>query len=104
MPRTSRVVLLVLFLALLWTAAPAEAAEKHTRGLRYPCLSPDGQRVLSGGEWGMHGKTDYAVRLWNTVSGACLCTFEGHTSEVTSVCLSPDGRWALSGSLDKAGR
>ncbi len=47
MARCTRAIALTLFAALLLlAAAPAHAAEKTTRGLRYPTLTPDGKQVV----------------------------------------------------------
>lgn len=55
--------------------------------------SPDGQRILTGGE-------DNVAILWDASSGRKLNTFEGHSNAVTSVAFSRDGTRALTGSLD----
>jgi GTPase SAR1 family protein len=50
--------------------------------------SPDGARVLSGGD-------DGTVRLWEASSGRELAVLEGHTGPVGSVGWSPEGSlWA----------
>jgi len=56
-------------------------------------FSPDGGRVLSGG--------DTTLKLWDTATGALIRTFEGHSDMVSSVAFSPDGARVLSGSWDK---
>ena len=45
------------------------------------------------------GSDDNTVRVWDTVSGACLLTLAGHTSYVSSLAVLPDGELA-SGSGD----
>ena len=40
------------------------------------------------------------LKLWDTATGACCCTFEGHSDTVSSVAFSPDGARVLSGSRD----
>jgi WD40 repeat protein len=52
--------------------------------------SPDGRRVVSGGE----NKT---VKIWNAESGALIHTLTGHSDSVASVAWSPDGRRIVSG-------
>jgi WD40 repeat protein len=59
-------------------------------------FSPDGQRLLSGGD-------DKRVKVWTTKTGEQVFSLEGHTAPVQSVAFSPDGtRFATaSGSYDK---
>src|SRR5262245_2966780 len=94
-------------------------------------FSPDGHRVLSGGDntlklWDvgtgallrtfegdsnggfspdglrvLSGSHDKTLKLWDASSGALLRTFEGHSNRVASVAFSPDGSRVLSGSVDK---
>jgi WD40 repeat protein len=60
-------------------------------------LSPDGRRILSGGQ-------DKTVRLWDVSSADEIDHFAGHTNTVLAVAFSPDGRRALSGSIDQTAR
>jgi small GTP-binding protein len=81
--------------------APPSALPQHTRALQLlhpgPALSvgwsPDGARLLSGGE-------DGTVRLWEAASGRELAVLEGHKDWVRSVGWSPDGARLLSGGED----
>ena len=89
MPRTSRFVsfaLLATCLGLLLsaTAAPAAAAEKYTRGLRYPSLTPDGKSVVFG----------YRGDIWiTTVDGkAPARRLTIHEAQDTLPRVSPDGK------------
>jgi len=67
------------------------------RGHRGPingvCVSPDGTRIISGGE-------DMTVRVWDMATGRELHTLSGHTGAVKSVYMSPDGTRIVSGSYD----
>jgi len=56
-------------------------------------FSPDGKRVLSGGD-------DNAVRLWEMETGRSLRVLKDHAGEVNSVAWSIDQCLALSGSDD----
>jgi WD40 repeat protein len=62
--------------------------EGHERAVRSAVFSPDGRRVLSGGQ-------DKTLRLWDVESGKEVRRFEGHTCHVLSVALSPDGHFGL---------
>jgi WD40 repeat protein len=59
-------------------------------------FSPDGHRLLSGGDINPRH-----VRLWDVASGEEIRGFEGHRSFVCSVAMSRDGKLALSGGKDQ---
>ncbi len=60
-------------------------------------LSPDGRRLLTGGD-------DKTIRLWDVATGKELHKFQGHTETVTCLAFSSDGHRAISGSLDRTVR
>ena len=57
-------------------------------------VTPDGQRVVSG------GYRDLTVRVWDAETGAELAVLRGHESTVVCVAVTPDGRRIVSGSFD----
>lgn len=69
----------------LWSDHPSEVFSV--------AFSYDGGRLVSG-------SNDQYVRVWNTINGQLLRTFQGHAKPVTSVAFSPDGRRIASGSED----
>jgi WD40 repeat protein len=66
--------------------------EGHTDRIQGAVLSPDGQRVLSGGN-------DRTVRLWDAETGKELRRMTGHSNDVCSVAFGPAGK-AVSTSND----
>jgi WD40 repeat protein len=57
-------------------------------------FSPDGARVVSGGD-------NHALRLWDTRSGRQIgAPLAGHKGDVMSVAFSADGQRIVSGSAD----
>jgi len=60
---------------------------------RRMALSPDGQKVVSGGWEG-------DLKLWDTNTSKVIAEWTGHTHYVTSVCWSQDGGRVMSGSND----
>ncbi len=67
--------------------------EGHTDGIWSVAISPDGERLLSGG-------IDQSVRLWDLATGEQILLLEGHEGWVIEVVFTPDGNRALSGGLD----
>jgi WD40 repeat protein len=58
-------------------------------------FSPDGKLLATA------GKSDYAVRLWNTATGALVATLVGHTNAVQALAFSRDGRRLATGGDDQ---
>ncbi|KIK18249.1 hypothetical protein PISMIDRAFT_60878, partial [Pisolithus microcarpus 441] len=71
----------------------------HTDSVNSIAFSPDGKRIVSGGD-------DKTVRVWDVEGGVQIGSpLEGHTEYyVTSVGFSPDGKRIVSSSGDKTVR
>jgi WD40 repeat protein/predicted Ser/Thr protein kinase len=65
----------------------------HRDGIWAFTFSPDGMRLVSGGE-------DRLARLWDPATGELLATFEGHTDKVLDVAFSRDGARLVTASSD----
>lgn len=66
------------------------ALEGHGDVVVSVALSPDGHRVLSGGN-------DGTIRLWNLESGKQIRQLSGHHGSIWTVAFAPDGKRALAG-------
>ena len=62
----------------------------YTRWSISVAVSPDGKRIVSGG--------DKTVKVWEADTGQDLLTLAGHSEPVNSVALSSDGKRIVSGS------
>lgn len=70
-----------------------QSLQMHAAKTLAACISPDGERGLSGGE-------DNALKQWHTKTGN-LENVISHAGAVTVAQFSPNGEYALSASLDK---
>ncbi|KAE8353608.1 WD40-repeat-containing domain protein [Aspergillus coremiiformis] len=66
----------------------------HLRGVSAVRFSPDSSMIASGG-------ADGAVKVWDTLTGKLVHTFEGHLAGISTISWSPDGAIIASGSDDK---
>ncbi|RAH76874.1 WD40 repeat-like protein [Aspergillus japonicus CBS 114.51] len=66
----------------------------HLRGVSAVRFSPDASMIASGG-------ADGAVKVWDTVTGKLIHSFEGHLAGISTISWSPDGATIASGSDDK---
>ncbi|MGH3875118.1 MAG: NACHT domain-containing protein, partial [Pseudonocardiaceae bacterium] len=69
----------------------------HTGTVLSVAYSPDGTRLLTGGD-------DASVRIWDATTGTPIHHLTGHTGAVWSVAYSPDGTRLLTGSDDASVR
>lgn len=67
----------------------------HSGRIEGVAFSPDGRRLVAGGDGGK------AV-VWDTRSGKGLFELTGHVGSIHGVDFSPDGRWIATGSIDGA--
>ena len=77
--------------ALASTSGPLRLdLPRHDGVLRALAVTPDGNRLISGGD-------DQTVRVWDLASGRLQHTLHGHTDSVRAVAVTPDGRRIVSG-------
>ncbi|KAJ1954209.1 SCF ubiquitin ligase complex subunit cdc4, partial [Linderina pennispora] len=61
----------------------------------------DSVRAVAGfGNLVVSGSYDFAIRVWNVVTGQCLHVLEGHTAKVYTLALDTNLHLVISGSLD----
>lgn len=65
----------------------------HSNNMTSLYYSPNGQYIVTGGH-------DGKVKLWNTVNGFCITTFNEHTSSISDVTFSHNQKFIVSSSLD----
>ncbi len=73
---------------------PEVVLKGHRGAVSSVAISPDGKRIISGGE-------DGKVRIWDIEKRAEIQTLAGHKGQVLSVAFSPDGKRVASGGKDK---
>ncbi|MCM3905577.1 MAG: caspase family protein [Pyrinomonadaceae bacterium] len=77
--------------------------------VRAVAFSPNGEWLATGGgdePYDRAGKeradSDYAVKIWDPVTGRLLRSFTGHTDMIRTLAFSPDGQTLVSGSGSRA--
>jgi hypothetical protein len=89
--RASRPWICPLTPALTSPGGPLQRPAPHHDGaVRALAVTPDGSRVVTGGD-------DHTVRIWDLASGRLERTLKGHTDSVRAVAVTPDGRRIVSG-------
>ena len=83
--------------AKIWDATTGQELLTFSRkkgvGVRSVAYSPDGQRIVTGSEYG-------AVAVWDATTGRSLWIVNGHASAINSVAFSRDGERIASASDD----
>jgi WD40 repeat protein len=69
----------------------------HDGSVEAVAVTPDGQRIVSGG-------SDGTLRVWDLSSGQLLRTFAGYIQSIICMTLTPDGRKVFTGSSDRTVR
>ncbi|WP_157248302.1 NB-ARC domain-containing protein [Nonomuraea typhae] len=77
------------------TGAPRELGLGHSDRVRAVAFTPEGDRLLSGGD-------DHLVRVWDVATGRMLRRLEGHQRGVNAVALLGAGPLAVSGGGDQS--
>ena len=67
--------------------------EGHTSGVRWSCVSADGQ-------WLVTASADKTAALWDALTGARVRQFKGHTAVVNAFCPARDANTCASASDD----
>ena len=81
-------------LSALMTLSHTHKIVKTTASISGVAVSPDGTRIVSGGD-------DHTLRIWDADTGQPIgAPLTGHRGYVASVAFSPDGKRIVSGSAD----
>jgi WD40 repeat protein len=75
------------------TGKQTAVCEGHRLGIWGCTFSPDGTRIVSGGE-------DRMARVWDAATGALVATCRGHESKVLGAAFRPDGARLVTTSSD----
>jgi WD40 repeat protein len=80
------------------TGAAAKTFSKKRYGAAHGvCFTPDGQRLLSGGD-------DRDLRVWDVATGNEMAVLSGHEDGIMAVAVHPDGTRAATASRDNTVR
>ncbi|KAF7123658.1 hypothetical protein RHSIM_Rhsim12G0197400 [Rhododendron simsii] len=75
---------------------PSFTLEEHSKGINCVNFFTSGDKTYI-----ITGSDDYAAKVWDYETGACVQTLEGHTHNVTAVCVHPEAPIIVTGSEDK---
>eukprot|EP01103_Thecamoeba_quadrilineata_P019994 TRINITY_DN836_c0_g1_i1.p1 TRINITY_DN836_c0_g1~~TRINITY_DN836_c0_g1_i1.p1 ORF type:complete len:340 (-),score=40.02 TRINITY_DN836_c0_g1_i1:61-1080(-) len=82
--------------AIIWdlnTMKPIHILKDHTKGVSCLSWSPNDGILLTG--------SDRLVRLFDTITGQCIKTFDYHKEAVTTCSWFPDGQHLVTGSKEE---
>jgi RNA polymerase sigma factor (sigma-70 family) len=79
------------------TGKEIKAWKAHTETVTALTFTPDGKRLVTGGE-------DKAVHLWDIETGKEVRSFTGHDDRVLCAAVSPDGKLLVTGAADATAR
>ncbi|KAG5523395.1 hypothetical protein RHGRI_035270 [Rhododendron griersonianum] len=75
---------------------PSFTLEEHSKGINCVNFFTSGDKTYL-----ITGSDDYAAKIWDYETGACVQTLEGHAHNVTAVCVHPEAPIIVTGSEDK---
>ena len=69
---------------------PVKTLRGHLDGVNSAAFSPDGARIVTGGE-------DRIAQVWDAASGRKLAMFRAYPAPIYSATFSPNGQWVANG-------
>lgn len=77
-----------------------EISTNHVGRICSKAFSPDSRLLASGTSMGPTDEADYAIKLWDVVTGQEVWTLTGHQADIHALAFSPDGKLLASASID----
>ena len=74
-----------------------KAISSHTSPILSACITPDGNRLITGSE-------NNIAKIWDIKTGTCKQILSGHADSIWSVCITSDGSKVVTGSGDKTAK